>query len=247
VHFQQGNILAADVLPGAEIYDAIFCRNVLIYFDRETQDRAVKVLQRLLKPGGVLFVGTAESGLLLSHNFISAKIPLAFAFRRCDAARLDAHRQPTHPARPRVPRIHGARLGLGAPVPSAVARPFKRVPVPVMQTLSAPVIERQSSIDEAVRLADQGRHVEAARLCEEHVRAHGPSAQTCHLLGLIRNAAGNLAEAVEYFRKALYLDPNHYEALVHLTFVLEKQGDAAGARVLRSRVQRLALQAGKVR
>ena len=41
VRFQQGNLFAADFLPGAAIYDVIFCRNLLIYFDRATQDRAI--------------------------------------------------------------------------------------------------------------------------------------------------------------------------------------------------------------
>ena len=47
VRFQQSNIFADDCLPGAERYDVIFCRNVLIYFDRETQAHAVAVLERL--------------------------------------------------------------------------------------------------------------------------------------------------------------------------------------------------------
>ena len=37
-------------------------------------------------------------------------------------------------------------------------------------------------------------------------------------------------EAAEAYRKALYLDPNHHEALVHLALLLAKQGDRAGAR-----------------
>jgi chemotaxis protein methyltransferase WspC len=89
------------------------------------------------------------------------------------------------------------------------------------------------------RLADQGRLVEAAKLCEDHLRTCGPSAQACHLMGMIRNAAGNLLEAAQYFRRALYLDPNHYEALVHLALLLQSQGDAAGGQVLRDRARRL--------
>jgi chemotaxis protein methyltransferase CheR len=40
--------------------DAIFCRNVLIYFDRPTQERTVEKLCRHLAPGGYLFMGHAE-------------------------------------------------------------------------------------------------------------------------------------------------------------------------------------------
>jgi chemotaxis protein methyltransferase WspC len=87
VRFQQGNILAQEFLPGTETYDAIFCRNLLIYFDRTTQDRAIHVLQRLLKANGTLFVAPSETGVLLNHDFASARVPLAFAFHKRDAAR----------------------------------------------------------------------------------------------------------------------------------------------------------------
>ena len=42
-------------------FDAIFCRNVMIYFDKPTQDAVVGRLCRHLRPGGYLFLGHAES------------------------------------------------------------------------------------------------------------------------------------------------------------------------------------------
>ena len=41
-------------------FDAIFCRNVAIYFDREVQDRVWAGFARLLEPGGHLFIGHSE-------------------------------------------------------------------------------------------------------------------------------------------------------------------------------------------
>lgn len=42
-------------------FDIIFCRNVLIYFDRETQERVVQKLCEKLRTGGYLFIGHSES------------------------------------------------------------------------------------------------------------------------------------------------------------------------------------------
>jgi chemotaxis protein methyltransferase WspC len=88
-------------------------------------------------------------------------------------------------------------------------------------------------------LADQGHFVEAATCCEAHLRRHGPSATAFYLLGLVRDATGSQSEAGDFYRKALYLDPDHCDAQIHLAFLMERQGDRAGAQVLRSRAQRL--------
>ena len=90
-----------------------------------------------------------------------------------------------------------------------------------------------------MKLANQGRLVEAAKCCEEDLLKNGPSAQAFHLMGLVRDATGNHPEATVYYRKALYLDPDHHEALVHLALLTEKQGSAAGAQALRDRARRV--------
>ena len=41
--------------------EIIFCRNVIIYFDRPTQERLLKKLTRQLAPGGYFFAGHSES------------------------------------------------------------------------------------------------------------------------------------------------------------------------------------------
>jgi len=48
-------------------FPVIFCRNVMIYFDRETQEQVVRQLAECLEPGGYLFVGHAESLTRISH------------------------------------------------------------------------------------------------------------------------------------------------------------------------------------
>ncbi|GAA4327797.1 chemotaxis protein methyltransferase [Pigmentiphaga soli] len=59
VTFRQLNLLGADWAVRGPL-DAVFCRNVLIYFDRATQLQVVERMAPLLRPGGLLFVGHSE-------------------------------------------------------------------------------------------------------------------------------------------------------------------------------------------
>lgn len=68
VHFQQLNLLAPEwSIPGP--FDAIFCRNVMIYFDKETQERILRRFVPMLKPGGLLFAGHSENFSQISREF----------------------------------------------------------------------------------------------------------------------------------------------------------------------------------
>ena len=53
--------LIRDDWPFREPFDVVFCRNVMIYFDAPTQRRVLERIHRVLKPGGMLFVGHAEN------------------------------------------------------------------------------------------------------------------------------------------------------------------------------------------
>lgn len=59
ITFKQLNLL--HTWPFSGLFDVIFCRNVLIYFDKETQAKLIPRYFDLLKPGGILFLGHSES------------------------------------------------------------------------------------------------------------------------------------------------------------------------------------------
>ena len=60
IDFMQVNLIRDD-WPFKEPFDIVFCRNVMIYFDAPTQRKVLERIHRVLKPGGMLFVGHAEN------------------------------------------------------------------------------------------------------------------------------------------------------------------------------------------
>jgi chemotaxis protein methyltransferase CheR len=68
-HFGQMNLLDEDRSRVFGKADAIFCRNVLIYFDARARRNAIEVLYERLNPGGVLLLGHSESLLNVSTAF----------------------------------------------------------------------------------------------------------------------------------------------------------------------------------
>lgn len=59
--------------PIKGIFDVIFCRNAMIYFDRDLRNRMVREFARLLKPGGLLMIGHAETLIGLEKEYRTIK------------------------------------------------------------------------------------------------------------------------------------------------------------------------------
>jgi chemotaxis protein methyltransferase CheR len=68
VTFKQLNLLSDD-WPVSGSFDAVFCRNVMIYFDKPTQSRILARFAPLMKPDALLFAGHSENFLYVSDAF----------------------------------------------------------------------------------------------------------------------------------------------------------------------------------
>ncbi len=76
VQFMRINLFQPNY-PFNEPFDAIFCRNVMIYFDRDCQKQLVERLAEYIKPGGYLLIGSSESITGLSPRLRSV-VPTAY-------------------------------------------------------------------------------------------------------------------------------------------------------------------------
>ena len=82
VRFAWGNLMDLASFRADRLYDAVFCRNVLIYFSPAALRRAVRNLAAVLRPGGLLFLGAAESIIGLSASFETVRFSSTIAYRR---------------------------------------------------------------------------------------------------------------------------------------------------------------------
>jgi len=222
VHFHRGNLLDESSMARGRTYDAIFCRNLLIYFDCATQHRAILGLEKLLTPQGLLCLGPAETGLLSPFEFTHTRVPLTFAFRKGKA----------EPARKAPP------IAKESPIRKFPQFPIQAIAKPVFRPLPPPPVAPAPSLDHAARLADEGRLDEVAALCHAFLKQWGASAQAYYLLGLVSDAANRTDEAAAHYRKALYLDPQHHDTLLHYSLLNARRGDTSVAQALRERARR---------
>lgn len=226
VNFIHANMLDEAFMPGEDLYDVIFCRNVMIYFDPIAQGQAIGVLSRLLKPTGILFVGHAESGIILKYGYVSEHMQQAFAFRKGESEpyiKPDDHQRDIK---------HKKEVGATLQSPPC-PHPLSRTPLKFDET---PLLT--NSLEQAFRLANEGSLVKATRMCENWLKHNEPNVDAYYLLGLIHEAAGHGQQAEEYLRKVLYLQPDHEEALVHLALLMEQKGDSSAAEILYQRARR---------
>lgn len=246
VRFSQLN-LAAPLFP-AEFgergdFDVILCRNVLMYFSAEWQDKIIRRFTQALAPGGWLIVGpcdvtTTESNELSLHSTSPG------IYQKQDGAKAKG---PVAPERKRV-----ANAGAVVPTPtksdaaaSADVRPTLPEPSPKTE-LPAPVPVQEKRADTVVatealpeaadlsslarRHANRGELSEALAACDQAIKADNLNPALHHLRGCVLLELDRPAEAEDAFRRVLYLDPASVMAEFSLASLAQRAGRADEAR-----------------
>jgi chemotaxis protein methyltransferase WspC len=229
VDFQHGNVMTSLGMMQKK-YDIIFCRHLLIYLRSAACDRVLAALDRLLLPGGLLFVGGSETGKIVAPHYVSLRQPFTFAYRK-SAPNLD---RPSKFSSQIVTPIQPSVTVKNADPPDRQQIESTNSPAN-LNPQSLPDLDLQT----VRNLADLGRVAEAIELCHTYLKDRPTSAAAYILLGEMYQANQQSVRAEQSFQRAIYLEPSSYPALVYLAILKEDRGDLVGANIIRQRIGRL--------
>ncbi|MDN2717703.1 protein-glutamate O-methyltransferase CheR [Janthinobacterium sp. SUN120] len=241
VTFRQGNLLQFDTATYSRHYDVIFCRNLLIYFDKPTTRAAIHNLSALLADDGMLLAGYAEVPSFCQNGFAPLQFRQAFALKKETAAPASPLQVAPLPAARPLRSVPPAPRRAAAAAPAAATAPRTRpVSVPSPSPSPAPAPAAQADLlAEARLLADRGQLREAGEKCHAHLARVPEAAEAYFMLGIINELAGKMDLADDYWRRCIYLQPDHYEALCHLSLLAERNGNHTAAATLKARAARI--------
>ena len=233
VNFQKANMFNATDLPYIGKYDVIFCRNLIIYFDTETQENAFSVLARLLKNDGLLILGHAETANASKGKFRIAENETTYAY--CKSIAKENTREQVKKSVARKPSGTTAQT-------SAVKKNSKPEITPqkaVTRTTSENATDSHASYEKIMTMANNGKIADAIKLCSTYLEHNEKDADANYLMAVLHDADSNILKAEEYLRKAIYLDPEHVNAIIHMAVIAERNGDTKTAERMRLRARRV--------
>lgn len=205
--------------------DVVFCRNVLIYFDKPGIAGAGRVLSHCLSPGGLIVLGPSDP-LLPGDDLDVDRTFGFFTWRRRTAAARSTARPPA------TTSIPPSRAPLTRPPPSRALAPVTLPPPELVRDLLGTAREH----------ANRGAYERALRGLE----GHAPSGASLALSAAILHAQGNLTAALQLAEAATLLDATSAEAWTLLATTALESGDRARAREALNHAEGLAMRAPPV-
>ena len=210
---------------GAEV---VFCRNVLIYFDRADVLSALDRIATTMNPSGWVFLGYSESLWQVSERFHLVRVGSAFAYRQPEATLPD-------PAAGLPPEMDRRTAGRGASSKRSAPGEDGSAPGRGGRARGAATSSdgdgSRPGVPPAAKLGS-ARAAEPAPALAVRERGGDPIPTIAGLLaeGEAGLEAGDLAAAVSALRKVVYLDPDHAIAHFQLGLAFELLGEQGQSR-----------------
>lgn len=226
--FAKDNLVKNEFLSNESKFDYIFCKNLLIYLNDEARNKVLSNIIKLLKDDGSLLVGLSEINYFTRNGFEQIKHNMAFACKKSIQQNEDCSKSAniTTPSKStlRVSR-HNQKI-----------KPAREIRTHLKNEINS--ISQPSTIDRVKKMADTGDFVGAERICTMILQDDYSNSEALYYMGLIQNALQKFGNALDYFNKVIYLNPNHYESLVHISLLYEAVGDFDRATLYKSRAER---------
>jgi chemotaxis protein methyltransferase CheR len=209
VSFAEGNL--ADAEGGwwrAETFAAVFCRNVLMYFTPPAARAAIARIARSIIPGGLLFLGHAETLRGLSRDFDLRHTHGTFYYRRKDVlAHADDADADADPLWARLPRpSDGAGRGIDwyELIEGATSRVRRIAARPIVAANDPP--PQPPPVARAMTLLAEERYAEALTLLASLPADEARDPETMFLRGVLLMHRGDIAAAERICRALLLRD-----------------------------------------
>ncbi len=255
VRFTQANIVESQGVLHGNTYDAVFCRNLVIYLTPTARRRIMQDVNRWLSPGGLLFVGHAEMLSEFDELFEPVQERGAFAYCRRSAPKSMQLATPVPVPLPvRSSDLDTTPIARLSATPSNKGRYIHVIPseapsdpsstknsielLHIGPSAASHELMRDELLDKVSDLSNASRHPEAIEACKQRLLQEGPSPQGYYLLGMVLQAAGLHEEAAQALERVIYLDPQHDEALLALSLLARRRGDVQIAKRFEQRSQR---------
>ena len=207
--------LATDAYPSlvnnTNAMDAIFCRNVLMYFAANQAREVLRKFRLSLVSGGWLIVSAVETSNETCFPLVPVQSGRATLYRETDAAESE-----TAPWKPAVIERAPSHLTRSVSPPGLPVRPVPLEPPSIRPLFPAPEEHEPTTaemVSRARRCANEGRLDDALRWCQQAIAADRTAPLHHYLLSVIQQEMGQTDAAVRSLGRALYLD--HDFVLAH--------------------------------
>ncbi|HEY2517808.1 MAG TPA: CheR family methyltransferase [Polyangiaceae bacterium] len=255
VTFEERNLVTDGVSADDEVFDAIFCRNVLMYFAPDVMRGVVERIRCALAPGGFLFLGHAETLRGVSQRFHLCHTEEAFYYQRREGGeeRPAPALRATENESSWVDAIEGAAAriqALSREMPLAAPEPARSTSSAINVTAALEMLRLERFAEgiellgaqettetdpdvlllRAVLFANGGRVAEAEQVCARILAVDEVNAGAHYVMALCREHAGDLRGAVEHDQTAAYLDGQFVMPHLHLGLLARRSGDVDEAR-----------------
>jgi chemotaxis protein methyltransferase CheR len=206
-------------------WDVIFCRNVIIYFDKATVKRVISNLYRSLAEGGYLFLGYSESLNGITDKLTLCRFGDVFAYRK---EATTVHKPAPKPVEPEVSQC-ACRATVCRKTQDEIRNLLEAEQYDKAIKKATALVKKSPNDAVSLSLAarahlEKGHHEDAADAAVHAIELDPLQTHAYFIMGVVCEEQEDHNLAIRYLRRALYLDDTLAMAYVHLAMLYQKTG-----------------------